>query len=148
MSSYIMVRVSFDVKKRYFLIILFALAAGFVISQTVYNPAVFGHNSTEVEVTINGNTTTLQEAIDNNLLGGSGSVGFTSCEIKTGSGYSASVSCNSSEVLTGGGCKRPHNGAYIAESYPSSTDTWSCSCDWVTNPGTGCALTAYAICCS
>jgi hypothetical protein len=61
--------------------------------------------------------------------------GFSSC---TQVSNSNSASCSAGYTMTGGGCAGiPNTGGNIS-SYPSSSNTWTC---------TGAATTAYAICC-
>lgn len=48
------------------------LAGIFAYAYGTSSPQVFGHSAGEVDVEINGNTMTLQDAITNNLIGGDG----------------------------------------------------------------------------
>ncbi len=68
-------KIEVKIEKRYAFMILGSLIviAGLigVIAYGTNNPPVFGHSAGELDVTIGGNTYTLQQAIDQNLFGGS-----------------------------------------------------------------------------
>jgi len=71
-------KIEVNLQKKYFFAILSAaviLAAVFgVYAYGTSNPAVFGHTAEELAITLpNGSTSTLQQAITNNYIGGGGS---------------------------------------------------------------------------
>lgn len=89
-------KIEVKIEKRYAFMILGALIiiAGLigVIAYGTNNPPVFGHSAGELDVTIGGNTYTLQQAIDQNLFGGS--VQVAQAVRKDGAADSGSSSTN------------------------------------------------------
>ncbi|ABS65794.1 hypothetical protein Xaut_0538 [Xanthobacter versatilis] len=77
------------------------------------------------------------------LVGGGGG-GAPTCTTRSfsGVGTTISVSCQASEILTGGGCKSAST-PITDNNYPSAADTWTCSFD-ASSASNG----VYAICCA
>ena len=62
-------------KKHFWILTLLILGIGLVIAYGTNNPEVFGHSAEEIDVTFDGATTSLQDAIDTLSQGPSGAGG-------------------------------------------------------------------------
>jgi len=101
-----MVSITINIKKKQLfiisLIVVFLVGVSFVFAYdwSSGNPSIMGHTSNEVDVRIDGNTKSLQQAIDDGDIGG-GTISFTQCQVIRGKceGGNIAVECPAGKVM-------------------------------------------------
>ncbi len=132
--------------------LFYSIIAGFILlglGAVVYaygtsSPSTFGHSAGEIQVTINGQSQSLQSALNSLGSGGKGMLNCTTIIATSGSAVTPSVTanCPADRNVTGGGCSTGFN-TWDSYTYPA-TNGWTCVGHGF---GGDFTITAYAVCC-